>query len=67
VPRELAATAQGFLATWSGIVNASATAVSGLVFAAAGGRAYFLMAALAMVGTASALWAGRFWKDQQPG
>jgi PPP family 3-phenylpropionic acid transporter len=66
VPRELAATAQGFLATWSGLVNATATAASGLVFAAAGSRAYLLMAAMALAGAASALWAGRWSKDEQP-
>ena len=40
VPRELAATAQGFAATWSGMVNASATFASGFVYAASGSLAY---------------------------
>jgi PPP family 3-phenylpropionic acid transporter len=59
VPRELAATAQGFVATWSGVVNASATFVSGYVYAASGGRAYLVMAAMALIGVVSALYAGR--------
>ena len=59
VPRELAATAQGFAATWSGIVNASATFVSGFVYAATGSLAYLVMAAMALIGLASALYAGR--------
>jgi PPP family 3-phenylpropionic acid transporter len=63
VPRELAATAQGFLATWSGMVNATATLASGFVYAAVGGRAYLVMAAMALVGTASALCANRLWQD----
>jgi PPP family 3-phenylpropionic acid transporter len=59
VPRELAATAQGFAATWSGIVNASATFVSGFAYAATGSFAYLLMAAMALIGLISALYAGR--------
>ena len=50
VPRELAATAQGFAATWSGVVNASATFASGFVYAASGSLAYLVMAAMALVG-----------------
>ena len=57
VPRELAATAQGFVATWSGIVSASATLASGFVYAASGSLAYLVMAAMALVGLASALYA----------
>jgi MFS transporter, PPP family, 3-phenylpropionic acid transporter len=64
VPRELAATAQGFAATWSGVVNASATFTSGFVFAASGSRAYWLMAAMALIGLSSALYAGRIWQDK---
>ena len=64
VPRELAATAQGFAATWSGVVNASATFASGFVFAASGSLAYLLMAAMALVGLSSALYAGRLWQDK---
>jgi PPP family 3-phenylpropionic acid transporter len=63
VPRELAATAQGVSATWSGIVSASATFASGFVYAASGSLAYLLMAAMALVGLCSALYAGRRWKD----
>jgi PPP family 3-phenylpropionic acid transporter len=59
VPRELAATAQGFAATWSGLVNASATFVSGFAYAASGSLAYLVMAAMALVGLMSALYAGR--------
>jgi PPP family 3-phenylpropionic acid transporter len=65
VPRELAATAQGFVATWAGLVNASATLISGFVYAAVGGRAYLVMAAMALIGLISALYAGRQWRDEQ--
>jgi PPP family 3-phenylpropionic acid transporter len=61
VPRELAASAQGLVATWSGMVNAAATFVSGFVFAATGSLAYLVMAAMALVGLVSALAAGRKW------
>jgi PPP family 3-phenylpropionic acid transporter len=64
VPRELAATAQGFVATWSGIVTAAATALSGLVYAASGSLAYLVMAAMATIGLASALYAGRRWSGE---
>jgi PPP family 3-phenylpropionic acid transporter len=64
VPRELAATAQGFVATGSGLVNASATFASGMVFAAAGSRAYLLMAATALFGVISALYAGSRFRDE---
>jgi PPP family 3-phenylpropionic acid transporter len=63
VPRESFATAQGFVATLSGLVNAGATLASGFVFAAFGGTAYLLMSAMALIGVASALYAGRGAKD----
>ena len=59
VPREFGATAQGFVATLSGVVNATATLASGFVYAAMGGSAYLLMSALALIGVASAAYAGR--------
>jgi PPP family 3-phenylpropionic acid transporter len=59
VPRELAGRAQGYVATLASLVNASATLASGFVFAAVGGHAYFMMAAMALIGTASAIYAGR--------
>ena len=59
VPREFGATAQGFVATLSGVVNATATLASGFVYAAMGGSAYLLMSALALIGVASAVYAGR--------
>jgi MFS transporter, PPP family, 3-phenylpropionic acid transporter len=59
VPRELVATAQGLAATWSGIVNASATFISGFVYAATGSLAYLVMATMALIGLMSALYAGR--------
>jgi len=62
VPRELAATAQGLVATVSGIVTASATAISGLLYAASGSLAYLVMAAMALIGLMSALYAGRQWR-----
>jgi PPP family 3-phenylpropionic acid transporter len=61
VPRELAATAQGLLAMLGGIVTASATFLSGLAYAAGGGRAYLIMAAMGLIGTLAALYAGRRW------
>jgi PPP family 3-phenylpropionic acid transporter len=63
VPRELGATAQGFAATSSGIVNASATFASGFVYAASGSLAYLVMAAMALLGLTAALTAGRRWKQ----
>ncbi len=59
VPRELAARGQGYVATLSSLVNASATLASGFVYAAVGGHAYLMMAALALIGTLSALYAAR--------
>jgi PPP family 3-phenylpropionic acid transporter len=63
VPKELAATAQGLVATLSGIVTASAMALSGLAYASSGSLAYLVMAAMALVGFVSALYAGRRWRD----
>ncbi|HEY5607508.1 MAG TPA: MFS transporter [Alphaproteobacteria bacterium] len=63
VPRELAATAQGIVATVSGVVTASATAAAGLIYATSGSLAYLVMAAMALVGLMSALYAGRRWQD----
>ena len=62
VPRQLAATAQGIVATVSGVVTASATGVAGLVYAGSGSLAYLVMAAMALVGLMSALYAGRRWQ-----
>jgi len=59
VPRELAARAQGYVATLASLVNASATLASGFVYAWAGGHAYLMTAAMALVGTLSALYAAR--------
>ena len=57
VPRELAATAQGLVATVSGIVMASATGLSGLIYAASGSFAYLAMAAMGLAGLVCALMA----------
>ena len=57
VPRELAATAQGYVATASGIVMASATGLSGLIYAASGSLAYLAMAAMGLAGLICALMA----------
>jgi PPP family 3-phenylpropionic acid transporter len=59
VPREMAATAQGMLATLSGIVSASASGLSGLAYAATGSFAYLVMSAMALIGLTSALYAER--------
>jgi PPP family 3-phenylpropionic acid transporter len=61
-PKELAATAQGFVATLSGIISAMAAAGSGLAYAAHGSLAYLLMAGMALAGLLSACyaeWRGR--------
>ena len=59
VPKDLAATAQGLVATASGIVIAAATGLSGLIYAASGSLAYLAMAAMALLGLACALTARR--------
>jgi PPP family 3-phenylpropionic acid transporter len=59
VPRELAARAQGYVATLSSLVNASATLASGFVYATVGSQGYLLMAAMALVGVVSAVYASR--------
>jgi PPP family 3-phenylpropionic acid transporter len=64
VPRELSATAQGFIATLSGVVTASATGLSGAAYAATGSLAYLVMAAMTLIGLASALVAARCRRDQ---
>jgi len=56
--------AMGFLArAVSGVVSASAMGISGLVYAASGSLAYLVMAAMALVGFASALYAGGRWRE----
>ena len=62
VPKDLAATAQGLLATVSGIVMAAATSLSGLIYAASGSLAYLAMAAMGIGGLACALIAQRLWR-----
>jgi PPP family 3-phenylpropionic acid transporter len=55
VPRELAATAQGLVATASGIVMAVATGLSGLIYGSAGSLTYLMMAGMGIAGFACAL------------
>jgi PPP family 3-phenylpropionic acid transporter len=59
VPKDLAATAQGVLATAAGIVMALATGLSGPLYAAAGSLAYLAMAGMGLAGFACALAAQR--------
>jgi PPP family 3-phenylpropionic acid transporter len=59
VPKQLSATAQGFVATLGGLVSAAATAGSGLLYAASGSLAYLAMAVMALLGLFSALYASR--------
>ena len=59
VPKDLAATAQGYVATASGIVMASATGLAGLFYAQAGSLAYLMMSAMALAGLGFALTAHR--------
>ena len=61
VPRQMLATAQGVVATAMGLVNGAGTFASGFAYAASGSRAYLLMAAMALAGVVSALYAGRRW------
>jgi len=63
VPKELAATAQGYVATLGGVVTASATAASGAVFAASGSLAYLVMAGMALAGVLSVAYAGARSRD----
>jgi PPP family 3-phenylpropionic acid transporter len=63
VPKELAATAQGTLATLGGLISAAATVLSGVAYATSGSLAYLMMAAMALVGLLSALYAGRQWRE----
>ena len=63
VPRELSATAQGVIATATGIVMAAATGLSGLLYASAGSLAYLAMAGMALAGLCCALIAGRQSRD----
>ena len=63
VPKDLAATAQGLLATVSGIVMAAATGLSGLIYAASGSLAYLAMAAMGIGGLACALIVQRLWRQ----
>lgn len=62
IPKERAATAQGLIATVSGIVTASATTLCGLIYAASGSLAYLLVAGMALIGLCCALYAGRAWR-----
>jgi len=62
VPRELAATAQGAIATASGIIAAAATGLSGVLYAASGSLAYLLMAAMGLAGLICALAAHKLWR-----
>ena len=59
VPRDMAATAQGLVATVSGIVTASAIGLSGVLYAASGSLAYLLMSMMTLIGLVSALYAAR--------
>jgi hypothetical protein len=59
VPKELAATAQATVATVSGVVMASGTGVSGVLYAFSGSLAYLAMAAMALAGFACAVTADR--------
>ena len=55
----MAATAQGLVATVSGIVTASATGLSGVLYGAYGSLAYLLMSTMTLIGLVSALYAAR--------
>jgi PPP family 3-phenylpropionic acid transporter len=59
VPKDLAATAQGMVATVSGIVMASATVLSGWLYAGSGSFAYLAMAGMGVAGFGCALIAHR--------
>ncbi len=59
VPGDVMASAQGYLAAASGLVSSAATILSGQVYAQAGERVYFIMAAMALAGGAIILAARR--------
>jgi PPP family 3-phenylpropionic acid transporter len=59
VPRDMAATAQGLVATVSGIVTASALGLSGVLYGAYDSLAYLLMSTMTLIGLVSALYAAR--------
>jgi hypothetical protein len=58
------AAAQGDAATANSILMAAASALSGVLYGAGGSHAYAAMAALAAIGAAFALAAGRFMRTE---
>jgi len=58
VPIGVMARGQGYLAAVGGIVSSSASILSGAIFARHGAGVYYLMAAMALLGTA-VIWLAR--------
>ncbi|MGB8601001.1 MAG: MFS transporter [Rhizomicrobium sp.] len=63
IPARLSATAQSlYFVSYSGLMLGVATYVSGMIYAAHGGQAYFLMSAMGGAAMASALVLNRVWQ-----
>jgi PPP family 3-phenylpropionic acid transporter len=65
VPGHVMARGQGYLAACSGIITSSASIVSGAIYAGYGQGVYYVMAAMALLGTI-AMWLGRYRLADQP-
>jgi PPP family 3-phenylpropionic acid transporter len=64
-PPGRAATAQGYFAIVTGVLMSATTASSGLLYGALGERGYGVMATIAAIGGALAIFAHRRWRDPE--
>jgi PPP family 3-phenylpropionic acid transporter len=65
VPGHMMARGQGYLAACGGIISATMSAVSGVVYAHYGQRVYYVMAAMALI-AATVMWLARHRLSRQP-
>jgi PPP family 3-phenylpropionic acid transporter len=65
VPGHMMARGQGYLAACGGIISATMSAVSGVVYANYGPRVYYVMAAMALI-AATVMWLARHRLSHQP-
>ncbi len=65
VPGHMMARGQGYLAACGGIVSATTSVVSGVVYANYGQRVYYVMAAMALI-AATVMWLARHRLANQP-
>jgi PPP family 3-phenylpropionic acid transporter len=65
VPGHMMARGQGYLAACGGIISATMSAVSGVVYANYGQRVYYVMAAMALI-AATVMWLARHRLSHQP-